>query len=183
VAEHDGYAWRGVLHRRTVIFDKPHWVVVIDDLMPVQTSKDTTPDTSMAASNTDKAGHCIEQWWHFPLGSRIESMTPVGGQGDGELVGEWVVCGDARFAFVRVEMPEIDVKRAYGLESPIQGWLSPRYGHLSPAPALGFGCQATLPTRMVVAFCLNPTATAQEIEAACLGLRTRVRFFEEQVQL
>lgn len=55
-AEHDGYAHLNAIHRRTVSFYKPNWILIEDWLL-------------------GKGKHQIEQCWHFPIQAELDKMN------------------------------------------------------------------------------------------------------------
>jgi hypothetical protein len=122
-AEHDAY--RTILdpvkHRRRVIFVKPRYWVVVDDL-------------------DGAAQHHVEVRFQFaPLPVRMDPsgwVRALGRQGHGLLVR----------AFAAVPLKRMLHE---GQLAPIQGWWSPDYGQRRPAPVLVYSTNPQLPCRIV----------------------------------
>jgi glycosyltransferase involved in cell wall biosynthesis len=122
-AEHDGYAGlpNPVSHRRRVIFVKPRYWVLIDDL-------------------TGEGSHDIEI--RFQFGPMDVHLDPTG----------WArATHDGRHhlllrSFTRAPM-DADVR--VGCRAPLEGWVSPNYGQLEPAPVLVYSTSAALPLQVV----------------------------------
>jgi uncharacterized heparinase superfamily protein len=122
-AEHDGYQGLTdpVVHRRRVIFVKPHYWILVDDL-------------------AGAARHQIDLMFQFAaldvtLGphpwARAETAS-------GRVL--WV----SPFPSGPVQ-PSLK----HGELSPIRGWISPRYGERQPAPLLNYSFAVALPWRIV----------------------------------
>ena len=151
-AEHNAYAHldRPVVHRRRVLFVKPDFWLVIDDV-------------------TGEGRRAVDVSWQFaPLqaaltpheGCRIETER-------GSVL--WVM----PFAGV-----PLSSRIATGELQPMRGWMSRRYGQKQPAPALVCSTAADLPLRIVTV--LFPTrdrrAPAPLVETATAnGLIVAVR--------
>jgi hypothetical protein len=122
-ASHDGYARLAdsVIHRRRVLFVKPRYWVVVDDLM-------------------GRDEHEIELRFQFgakAVSAGPESWVSVRGR---RADGLWLA------PFCRVPLtPRV----TEGLEDPQEGWLSSHYGQRQPAPAVGYAVRAQLPLRVV----------------------------------
>ena len=169
VGEHDGYATQGVTHQRTVIFDKPDFIYVIDRL---------TSAPSGAGSHV--ATPTFEQLWHFPAGSDVQ-----------ENAGAFrIAINGKNLTILQLGAVEMDVSRYHGLESPIQGWMSARYGELVPAPVLGFVGKRQLPITIRTALALDlaldatsgdATSGTQAMEDLRQKLRSRIDLLEQQV--
>ena len=74
--------------------------------------------------------------------------------------------------------PQIQI----GEERPMQGWVSPRYGQIEPAPVVNFSGKSHLPVRLVTALCLASASGNGElldIEAKALEIWNG---FEEEVE-
>lgn len=121
VAEHDGYASRGVTHRRHWLFYKPDWLLVVDVL-------------------SGHRAHRVEQWWHFPPDCeiRVESDTILA-QTDTTRLALW--CWGSADTQAHLSLGEM---------APLQGWFSPGYGVITPAPAVSFGGMLSLPATLGV---------------------------------
>jgi heparinase II/III-like protein len=122
-AEHDGYSGLPdpVFHRRRVIFVKPRYWIVVDDL-------------------TGEGSHRIDIRFQFaPMDVRIDNAAWVRATLDsrhGLLLRTFAstpVTGDIRV----------------GCRTPLEGWVSPNYGQLEPAPVLVYTATAPLPVRAV----------------------------------
>ena len=122
-AEHDGYASLPdpVIHRRRVIFVKPGYWIVVDDL-------------------AGRARHQIELTFQFASPDvRLEAhpwaraATPGGGV-------LWIS-----------PFPSAPAQPALkcGEPSPIRGWIAPQIARLSPAPMLIYSFAVALPWRIV----------------------------------
>jgi len=135
-AEHDGYAPVGVTHRRAVAFLKPDWIVVRDELRGA-------------------GAHTVELLWHLPDGAELE------------LVGELARCaaGGRRWAIMGVDWVGGRMEVACGREEPRQGWHSPRYGVVAPAPALSVTRGGELPLTWITAIYLGEGDPADALAA------------------
>jgi Heparinase II/III-like protein/Heparinase II/III N-terminus len=126
-AEHVAYTARGtaLVHRRRVIFVKPDWWVVIDDV---------TTD----GSRDDLDVHAIDIAFQF-------TSLPVS-----KVSGVWVradtLRGNALWirSFGRGSAGPVTRR---GELSPIRGWISPAYGQRQPAPMVVFSTRAQVPWR------------------------------------
>lgn len=122
-AEHDGYCTlpKPVSHRRRVIFIKPRYWVLVDDL-------------------TGAGSHCLEIRFQFaPMDVRI---GPTG----------WVRSTlDGRHGLLlrTFTSAPLDADVRVGCRAPLEGWVSPNYGQLEPAPVLVYAANALLPLRVV----------------------------------
>jgi hypothetical protein len=122
-AEHDGYRALPdpVSHRRRVIFVKPRFWLLIDDL-------------------TGAANHRIEIRFQFaPMDVRIDSIGWVRATVNGRH-------GLLMHAFAPAPL-QADVR--VGRRAPLEGWVSRNYGQVEPAPALVFTATTPLPIRVV----------------------------------
>lgn len=122
-AEHHAYRFLSdpVVHRRRVLFVKPRYWVVVDDL-------DGT------------AQHRVEVRFQFapmPVTVDASGWAKACGYGGGVL-------------FVRAfaAIP-LKAELLQGQIAPIQGWVSPDYGQRQPAPTLMYSTTARLPLRIV----------------------------------
>jgi len=121
-AEHDAYCRLAdpVVHRRRVLFLKPRFLVIVDDL-------------------EGKAGHRIDTRFQFAA-LRAEQrdgwVRATGPGGAGLLI--------RSFANV-----ELTTRIAEGSEAPPEGWVSPDYGQRRPAPVLIVTAEALLPLRIM----------------------------------
>lgn len=122
-AQHDGYqSLRDpVAHRRRVIFRKPRYWVVVDDL-----------------SGTEK--HLIEIRFQFaPMEVRADQLGWARATLDGRQ-------GLLLRAFATVPL-RTEVRE--GRPVPLEGWVSPNYGQAEPAPVLVYTLSTELPVRVV----------------------------------
>jgi hypothetical protein len=120
-AEHRAYADSGrpVIHRRRVVFIKPHCWVLIDDL-------------------TGDGQHWIDSSFQFapmPVGMVTPDWVRADTDSGASL---WVS-----------SFPQSPLLPAItrGATAPIRGWISSRYGQRQPAPALTYSGMVTLPWR------------------------------------
>jgi hypothetical protein len=127
IAEHDGYKNIGVIHQRTVLFYKPDWVLVVDDLR-------------------GKGNHLLEQLWHLPAQSQVQVKTTKVD----------VTVGNTFWQLKLLNTPAAAITVPFGQESPIQGWLSAHYGHKEAAPVIKVSAQVDLPQKFMAVFCLKP---------------------------
>ena len=122
-AEHDAYCKLPdpVKHRRRVIFIKPKYWILIDDL-------------------SGQAEHRVELQYQFaPLYVALEAdnwARAQGKDGHGLLIKSFALT-PLRAAIVEGEI------------SPIQGWVSPDYGRRQPAPLLIYSASTELPLTVV----------------------------------
>ena len=122
-AEHDAYRRLAdpVIHRRRVIFVRPRYFVIVDDLL-------------------GSAVHEAELRFQFapmPLALNAELWARAGASGrHGLLVRPFA---DAP---LRAEILE-------GQAAPMAGWVSPDYGQRRPAPLLVYRTRARLPLRLL----------------------------------
>jgi hypothetical protein len=121
-AMHGAY-WRlpdPVVHRRRVLFLKPRFLVIVDDL-------------------EGKAVHRIDTRFQFaPLRAvqRNGWVRATGPRGLGLLI--------RSYANV-----DLTTQIAEGSEVPAQGWVSPNYGQRRPAPVMIVTAEARLPLRII----------------------------------
>lgn len=129
-AEHDGYQELGVIHRRKLIFQKPDWLIVEDYL-------------------EGKGEHSFAQLWHFSSEAVIKYNQSSG-------VYE-INCGDGiSVMFIPLFLPtDTENVKLKGSSEPFQGWQSPSYGKIVPAPVLKLSGTTELPERVVSAFYLS----------------------------
>lgn len=146
IAEHDGYARLGVIHRRTILFVKPDWCLVVDQL-------------------NGQGNHHLEQTWHLPTAACVQINTD----------GVELIIGDIRAMIAPVDIPEAEVAVRLGEESPMQGWVSPHYGQRRPAPVLSFSGRVDLPVRWVTALCfVTSRAVLSARREKALGLLNKL---------
>jgi Heparinase II/III-like protein/Heparinase II/III N-terminus len=122
-ASHDGYERLPdpVTHRRRVLFVKPDYWIVVDDL-------------------TGRGSHRVDL--RFQFGPRPVTIGPglwtaaSGRRGEGV----WI----APFATV-----PLSGRLRQGMLDPIEGWVSPDYGRRRPAPAVVYSATTRLPLRII----------------------------------
>jgi hypothetical protein len=142
-ASHDGYTRLPdpVVHRRRVLFVKPRYWIVVDDLE----GRDHH-DVAVRFQFTERPVRRGPDHWIAAAGKRGEGL--------------WM----APFAPVRLEC---DLRN--GVTEPIEGWLSTHYGRRTPATAVVFSAWLHLPMR--IATVLFPVrrlgATPPRVEAVC----------------
>ncbi len=118
-AEHDGYQRlkQPVIHRRRVLYVKPDYWVIVDDLL-------------------GEGEHLCELCFQFAPGElRLED------NGNAVARRPW---GNLELRQL-AEGCEVDI--VTGQEQPIRGWVSSGYGHKEPAPSLRYARHASLPFR------------------------------------
>jgi len=106
-AEHDGYGRlrSPVRHRRTVVFVKPDYLWVLDEL-------------------AGEGEHLLEQFLH--LGEAVVSRGPE----PGEVFARAATGAELRILVLGEPRPEIDLLS--GCQRPLQGWVSPMFGERRP---------------------------------------------------
>lgn len=120
--EHDGYARRGVTHRRSVVYAASGYWIVVDFL-------------------TGSGLHELSAT--FQLG---EGMSR-GGSGDGVFTD-----GEGRSIRIGSWLPEgVRLEIVEGQKTPPAGWVSPGFGLMRPAPALVARGTTTLPAALAFA--------------------------------
>ena len=122
-AEHAGFAAQGipVVHRRRVVFVKPSFWIVVDDLIGEGT-------------------HAAD--WSFQFAPLPVSVVS-GGAARVDLPG-----GEALWV-VPVSMTDVSASVHTGEVNPIRGWVSSDYGCRVPAPMLVYSAAAPFPLRQV----------------------------------
>ncbi len=134
--EHDGYSARGVTHRRSIVYVAGGYWIVIDFLLG-------TGRHELSAT--------------FQL---KEGMSPGGS------VGRTFTDGEGRSVRIESWLPEgVGVEIIEGREDPPAGWISPGFGHKTPAPALIARGAATLPAAL--AFAIIPIGDGESPEVSC----------------
>jgi hypothetical protein len=122
-ADHDAYRRLAdpVRHRRRVIFVRPRYFVIVDDLLGA-------------------AEHEAELRFQLaPVRAALESSLWARARGSGR-----------HGLLVRPFAPvPLEARIFEGLTSPIAGWVSPDYGQRRPAPLLVYRARARLPLRLV----------------------------------
>jgi hypothetical protein len=122
-AVHNAYAHleRPVVHRRRVVFVKPDFWVLIDDIRGERT-------------------HTIDLSFQFaPL--RVELVSP-------DCCRVQTERGAVLWVVPLASTPMVNTIRSGELE-PIRGWISERYGHKQPSPALVCSARTRLPMRAI----------------------------------
>jgi hypothetical protein len=118
-AEHNGYSHLNVTHRRTVLFYKPDWLLVIDLL-------------------SGEGNHEVTQNWHFPIQCQVNNMGRY-----------FLVKVNNSAVQIWTDTPASLVPRILkGEENPIQGWVSEYYGHKTSAPVLSISGVCTAPATL-----------------------------------
>jgi uncharacterized heparinase superfamily protein len=122
-AEHDGYARLAdpVCHRRRVIFVKPAYWILIDDLLGA-------------------ARHRVDLTFQFAPGEVALGAHPWARAitKSGQVL--WISPFPSAPAQATLKCGEL---------SPICGWMAPEFGHLRPAPMLIYSFAVALPWRIV----------------------------------
>ncbi len=126
IAEHDGYAKFGVTHKRVVIFHKPDWLIVGDELIGT-------------------GDHQITQFWHLhpEWQAEIEQDRII------------ISRSEVTLEMLLVNMPGAVTTRHQGELDPIQGWFSSQYGFKEPAPVIQTTARLPLPARFTTIFALK----------------------------
>jgi uncharacterized heparinase superfamily protein len=122
-AEHDAYRRLAdpVAHRRRVLFVKPRYWVIVDDL-------------------AGAAEHRVEVRFQFaPIDVTRDPTGWARARGSG---GHGLLLQAFARAPLKMEIVE-------GELAPVQGWISPDYGHRRPAPMLIYSAVTWLPLRVV----------------------------------
>jgi hypothetical protein len=133
-ASHDAYCDLAgpVSHRRRVIFVKPRYWIVVDDL-------------------TGTATHRVDIRFQFaPMEAQIDRHGWAVATANGRS-------GLLMRPFSAVPF-EADIRR--GRRDPLEGWIAPNYGRIEPAPVLVYTTTTLLPLRVVTL--LWPSADIDE---------------------
>ena len=138
-AEHDAYARlpQPVRHRRRVLFVKPRYWVLLDDL-------------------EGEGTHDVEQRFQFgPVAVSLEGGRWVRATAAG------------RALLLRSFAPVVLVPRSVqGRRNPMEGWISADYGRQQPAPVVVYSARAPLPLRIltVIVPSADPTAPPPSVD-------------------
>jgi hypothetical protein len=137
-ASHDAYSRLDdpVLHRRRVLFVKPRYWVIVDDL-----SGRLEHEVEIRFQFAPRVVQIHRERWAVMCSRRGASV--------------WLA------PFARVALV---ARVAEGGLDPIEGWVSTHYGRRQPAPAVVFATRAQLPLR--VATVLIPVGTSQMVPPA-----------------
>ncbi len=131
IGEHDGYERLAspVGHRRHIVFVKPDYVWVRDEL-------------------TGAGEHLIESFVQFAPGMVIEQGSGTGSRSTvlGAAIARSAAGVDLDILALGAPAPEWDW--FLGSERPLAGWVSPRFGERLPAPLLRLVIAGPLPTEM-----------------------------------
>ena len=133
VGSHDGYTRLAspVLHRRRVIFVKPEYWIITDEL-------------------TGQGTHELEFLFHFAPGVTLAKHDDL-----------WLASRGRQKLLLASAVPGVSFRLIVGQESPIQGWYSENYGHRQPAAVLSGCIQTTLPVRFDWLLMPAPWGTAR----------------------
>lgn len=143
IAEHDGYEPLGVTHQRNVLFHKPDWLIVADLII-------------------GSGEHSFEQLWHLP--AECEATIE---QDDLAQKHVRLHVGHKQVILTPLETPAaVQPRIQIGEERPMQGWVSPRYAQIEPAPVVNISGRSHLPVRLVTALYLG--ASPGDIEPSDL---------------
>jgi hypothetical protein len=142
-AEHDAFAALPdpVRHRRRVLFVKPRYWVIVDDLLATQR-------------------HRVDL--RFQFGEALVSLEP-----DGWTRAE----SGGRGLLLRSFAGEpLEVRLRRGSRDPMEGWISTDYGRCQPAPALVCAATARLPLRVMTLLlpCADPAAAPPPVRPLVL---------------
>lgn len=126
LAEHDGYANFGTILRRVVIFCKPDWLLIGDELRGT-------------------GAHQIEQFWHIHPAWQVEikDNRALLSRQNYELEAFFTNTSDSMITTHR------------GETDPIRGWYSSQYGQKEPATTIRIAAVFDLPTRFSTIIALN----------------------------
>jgi hypothetical protein len=137
-ASHTGYA--GITHRRRVMFVKPHYWVVVDDVYENGVGRGFRQSPSKTPPDPIFAPHQIDLGFQFaPMAVSLvrdrwgRAVTPGGNT-------LWV--GTFAPAAMKAQVKS-------GELAPIRGWVSSDYGQRTPAPLLVYTTKAPLPWRSI----------------------------------
>lgn len=122
-AEHNAYARLPdpVIHRRRVLFMKPRYWVIVDDL-------------------EGRAEHRVEICFQF---------APLEVTVDGDLSARARGTGGRALLIWPLATVALKAKIYEGEVAPIRGWVSPNYGQRKPAPLLAYSIESRLPLRVL----------------------------------
>jgi len=137
--EHDAYrpGRSAVTHRRRVIFVKPRYWLVIDDV----------------CEPGGRTEHCIELCFQFAPHHVVQKELP--------WVRAMTPLGHALLVRATADVPlETAIREGEQDPLPIRGWFSSAYGNVQPAPALVYTATTRLPLRVVTLFLPVPEADA-----------------------
>lgn len=163
--EHDGYAQEpnGVVHRRRLLFVRPHYWIVLDDF------------------RGDAAEHEFALVFH--LAPDAETSCSVDNAGREATVD--AKCGPARLGMFLHASSSLQVTTTTSIRDPAPGWVSGRYGEKSPAPVVVARFRARPPAAAVTlllpglasagALPWRLQALAVNAPEAALGARLAVR--------
>jgi hypothetical protein len=128
-ATHDAYAARcdGLVHRRRVIFVKPRYWVVVDDVEDAGSGAVRSVDIRFQLAPNHRV--TFERAW-------LRATTPGG----------HALLVQSTSAGAPLEATVHEGELAHG---PTRGWVSPAYGRAQAAPALSYRALTTLPFRAV----------------------------------
>lgn len=137
VANHDGYSHLGIVHTRSILFYKPNWLLVVDDLNGSST-------------------HLVEQFWHLSAGSIADIL-------DGCVK---ITNNDFMWQLTSInDVSNIRCHLLHGEINPIQGWVSSHYGHKEPAPVVCYSTHAKLPLRLMTMLSLEQNVDTEAQKA------------------
>ncbi len=123
IGEHDGYSRLAmpVGHRRRLVFVKPDYVWMIDEL-------------------SGSAEHLIESFLHFAPGMCVDVSGPA------EVLVRTRAGAALHVRLLGAPLPEMDWLA--GSMRPLQGWVSPAFGRREPAPVLRLVSARQLPAAL-----------------------------------
>jgi uncharacterized heparinase superfamily protein len=148
VAEHDGYTrfTSPVMHRRRVLFVKPHYWLLLDSLL-------------------GHGDHQLDWYFHLPPGT-FWVLEPDGG----------ALCatmGEAGLTIVPNHGADLRSRVVEGQISPPQGWVSLESGEKSTAPTLIFTREGALPVHLPTALVPHPASQSVSASVRTLMLDDR----------
>ena len=90
--------------------------------------------------------HSFEQLWHLPADCHVSIEA-----GQAQLT-----ISHKQFIITPLGIPKVETRVHKGEKRPMQGWVSPHYGQIEPAPAISFAGRSHLPVRLATALHLAP---------------------------
>jgi hypothetical protein len=148
---HNGYESLDVTHRRRLLYLRPHQWVVVDDLK-------------------GHGAHQVRQAWHFPCEATARFRPPDSGRQVIDMEPEvpqelgpadrkalsisvepdgHIRVGDVWLSISPIRLDrQIEARLTWGWLARIQGWVSHRYGHKTPAPVVLYTLRGQAPLRI-----------------------------------
>lgn len=144
---------RGVTHTRRILYVKPGYWVIWDIV--------------------DGTGaHTVEQLFHFAPGTSVRIVDPR----------RLIISRPGGPALVMQALADRTTPSGVimGQTKPIQGWISERYGHKTPAPVVSFQAQGHLPASFItVLFAAENSAAADSLVIDRLEITMQSELLED----